>query len=127
MIRLLVCALFTFIVISAAPLDAFAQKKKVEITKKWDGSVDDEKAIKPEAITSAKGLEAVWKAWKIATCRRRSISRRLPMIHFTRIRPGNSATGPDSIFTSAIRPKALTSSAAAPSNSTCPRSPRDPQ
>ena len=31
----------------------------------WSGSVEDEKAIKPEFITSAKGLEAVWKAWKI--------------------------------------------------------------
>jgi hypothetical protein len=44
---------------------ANAQKKKVEITKQWSGSVEDEKATKPEVIVSAKGLEAVWKAWKI--------------------------------------------------------------
>jgi hypothetical protein len=31
----------------------------------WSGSVEDEKAIKPECIVSAKGLEAVWKAWKL--------------------------------------------------------------
>jgi len=51
-------------VLAVAPSDAYAQKKKVEVTKKWDGSVDDEKAMKPDAITTAKGLEAVWKAWK---------------------------------------------------------------
>jgi hypothetical protein len=45
--------------------EALAQKKKVEIGKKWSGSVDDEKAIKPEAIVSDKGLDAVWKAWKV--------------------------------------------------------------
>jgi hypothetical protein len=65
MYRLLICAVlvsFTFAVVAPR---ATAQKKKVEITKKWSGSVDDEKAIKPESITSAKELEAVWKAWKI--------------------------------------------------------------
>lgn len=45
--------------------EAHAQKKKLDITKTWNGSVDDEKAIKPEAITSAKSLEAAWKAWKL--------------------------------------------------------------
>jgi len=40
-------------------------EEKVEITKKWSGSVEDEKAMKPECITSAKGLKAVWKAWMI--------------------------------------------------------------
>lgn len=66
MFRLLVCAFFAGVVVTAlAPTDALAQKKKLAITMKWDGSVDDEKAIKPECITSAKGLEAVWKAWKI--------------------------------------------------------------
>jgi hypothetical protein len=53
------------LVLAAAAPDAAAQKKKVEITKKWSGSVEDEKALKPESITGAKGLEAVWKAWKI--------------------------------------------------------------
>lgn len=66
MLRLLVCALMASIVLAAvsAP-EALAQKKKVEVTKKWSGSVDDEKAAKPEVIISTKGLEAVWKAWKI--------------------------------------------------------------
>jgi hypothetical protein len=65
MFRLLVCALAGFVLAAVAPSDALAQKKKVEITKKWSGSVEDEKAMKPEYITSAKTLEAVWKAWKI--------------------------------------------------------------
>ena len=43
-----------------------AEGKKVEITKTWKGSVADEKALQTECITSAKGLEAVWKAWKAA-------------------------------------------------------------
>jgi hypothetical protein len=66
MFRLLVVAVVAaFVVAAVAPSQALAQKKKVEITKKWSGSVADEKAIKPEVITSAKTLEAVWKAWKI--------------------------------------------------------------
>jgi hypothetical protein len=50
---------------AVGPSSAEAQKKKVEVAKTWSGSVDDEKAMKPEVIASAKGLEAVWKAWKI--------------------------------------------------------------
>lgn len=66
MSRLLVCALLAgFGVAIIAPSSALAQKKKVEITKTWKGSVDDEKAKKPEAVTSAKGLEAIWKEWKV--------------------------------------------------------------
>ena len=66
MFRLLVCALLaSFIVAATAPNQALAQKKKMDITKKWSGSVEDEKAIKPEVITSAEGLEAVWKAWNV--------------------------------------------------------------
>ena len=62
MVRLLVLALVASVgVATVMPSEAAAQKKKVEITKKWSGSVDDEKAIKPDAITTAKGLEAVWK------------------------------------------------------------------
>jgi hypothetical protein len=65
MFRLILCASLACVVTAAAaPPQALAQKKKVEVTQKWSGSVDDEKAIKPEVITSAKGLEAVWKAWK---------------------------------------------------------------
>jgi len=44
---------------------ASAEEKKVEIAKQWSGSVEDEKLMKPECITSTKGLEAVWKAWKL--------------------------------------------------------------
>ena len=66
MFRLLVSAVLAGFAFAAAAPQAAAQKKKVEITKKWSGSVEDEKAIKPEAIVSAKGLDAVWKAWKIA-------------------------------------------------------------
>jgi hypothetical protein len=65
MSRSLVCAVLAGIAFAAVAPHAAAQKKKVEITRKWSGSVEDEKAIKPECITSAKGLEAVWKAWKI--------------------------------------------------------------
>ena len=67
MLRLLVCALFAGLVLAtvSAP-QAAAQKKKVEVTKKWSGSVDDEKAVQPDCISTPKGLEAVWKAWKIA-------------------------------------------------------------
>jgi len=49
--------------VSAAP--AAAEVKKVAIGQKWSGSVADENAPRPEVITSAKGLETVWKAWKI--------------------------------------------------------------
>ena len=65
MFRLLLCAVLAGFAFAAVVPHAAAQKKKVEITKKWSGSVEDEKAIKPECITSAKGLEAVWKVWKI--------------------------------------------------------------
>jgi hypothetical protein len=66
MVRLLVCGLFAAFVVGAwAPSEAMAQKKKkVEIGEKWSGSVDDEKAAKPDCVTTAKGLEALWKAWK---------------------------------------------------------------
>src|SRR4051794_17475390 len=29
------------------------------------GSVENEEAIKPECITSSRGLEAVWRAWQV--------------------------------------------------------------
>jgi hypothetical protein len=66
MVRLLVSAALAGFALAAVAPQALAQKKVVESTKKWSGSVDDGKAIQPECITSAKGLEAVWKAWKIA-------------------------------------------------------------
>jgi hypothetical protein len=65
MFRLVVCAVLSGFVFAAVSPQASAEAKKVEITKQWSGSVDDEKLMKPEFITSAKELEAVWKAWKI--------------------------------------------------------------
>ncbi len=52
-------------VFAANPLVASAQKKNVEITQKWNGSVEDDKLPKPEFITNSKGLETIWKAWKV--------------------------------------------------------------
>ncbi|PWT87712.1 MAG: hypothetical protein C5B56_09960 [Proteobacteria bacterium] len=66
MFRLFVMVFVSCLVLAAGPSMVLAQKKKIEVTKTWSGSVDDEKAKKPDAITSAKGLEAVWKEWKIA-------------------------------------------------------------
>jgi hypothetical protein len=66
MFRFLVCMIATACVATAAmPSQALAQKKKIDISQKWSGSVDNEKAPKPEVITSAKGLQAIWKAWKV--------------------------------------------------------------
>jgi hypothetical protein len=44
-----------------------AQKKALTIGKKWSGSVADETLRKgaPECITTMKGLEKLWKAWKL--------------------------------------------------------------
>jgi hypothetical protein len=62
--RFLVCALV--LGIGLAP-SAQAQKVKVPIDMKWDGSVDDEKLMKdaPQVITSAKALEKIWQTWKV--------------------------------------------------------------
>lgn len=57
--------LLSVIFAAITPSNADAQKKKVPIAKTWSGSVDDEKAIKPEVVTSAKQLEIVWKAWGV--------------------------------------------------------------
>jgi hypothetical protein len=66
MLRLGVCVLLAGFVLAAVSVsDVAAQKKKLEVSKKWDGTVEDEKAMKPDVIVSAKGFEAVWKAWKI--------------------------------------------------------------
>ncbi|HZZ78474.1 MAG TPA: hypothetical protein VFE62_08145 [Gemmataceae bacterium] len=64
MSRLLVLLCAGLLLAAFSTNDALAQKKKIEITKKWSGSVADEKASKPAVITSAKGLEKVWKEWK---------------------------------------------------------------
>lgn len=66
MIRCLLCVLLAAGVVTTATATQPAQKKKVEISNKWSGSVEDEKATRPEVITTPKGLEGVWKAWKIA-------------------------------------------------------------
>ena len=58
--------------------DALAQKKAVKPIKEWTGSVEDESQEKdaPACITSAKGLEKLWKAWKIAD--------KVPEVDFTK-------------------------------------------
>ena len=61
----LICTVLAGCAFAVVVPEAAAQKKKVDVGMKWSGSVEDEKAIKPECITSTKGLEAVWKAWKI--------------------------------------------------------------
>jgi hypothetical protein len=76
MFRLLVCVVLVGFAFAAVVPQAAAQAKKVEISKKWSGSVENEKAIKPEFITTAKKLEAVWKAWKI--------KEDMPKVDFTR-------------------------------------------
>jgi RNA polymerase sigma factor (sigma-70 family) len=45
-----------------------AQKNAVKPSKEWTGSVEDENLAKgaPACITSAKGLDTFWKAWKLA-------------------------------------------------------------
>jgi hypothetical protein len=58
--------------------DAPAQKTAVKPSKEWAGSVEDEALAKdaPACITSARGLEKLWKAWKIAD--------KAPEVDFTR-------------------------------------------
>jgi hypothetical protein len=65
MFRWLVCVVWAGFVFAVVAPQATAQEKKVEVTKQWSGSVENEKAVKPECITSAKGLEAVWRAWQL--------------------------------------------------------------
>ena len=58
--------------------DALAQKTAVKPSKEWTGSVEDENLAKgaPECIASAKGLENLWKAWKLAD--------KAPEVNFTK-------------------------------------------
>ena len=58
--------------------DATAQKKAVKPNMEWTGSVEDEKLAKgaPECITSAKGLQKLWNAWKLAD--------KAPEVNFTK-------------------------------------------
>jgi hypothetical protein len=65
MFRLVMCTLFVGFALAVVAPPAGADVKKLQISKQWSGSVEDEKAIQPECIITAKGLEAVWKAWKI--------------------------------------------------------------
>jgi hypothetical protein len=62
---LLVCGVVAGLTLALVAPPAAAQENRVEITRKWSGSVEDDKAIQPECITTSKGLEAVWKAWKV--------------------------------------------------------------
>jgi hypothetical protein len=58
--------------------DALAQRKAVKLSKEWTGSVADESLAKdaPACITSAKGLEKLWMAWKITD--------KVPEVDFTK-------------------------------------------
>jgi hypothetical protein len=58
--------------------DALAQKTAVKPSKEWTGSVEDEALEKdaPACVTSARGLEKLWKAWKIAD--------KVPEVDFTK-------------------------------------------
>jgi hypothetical protein len=64
-------------VVLFAPV-ALAQKNTVKPIKEWTGSVEDENLAKgaPECIASAKGLENLWKAWKLAD--------KAPEVNFTK-------------------------------------------
>jgi hypothetical protein len=57
----------TLTLLGLAAAEARAQPKEVKVIKKWNGSVADEALQKmaPEFITTAKGLEELWKAWKV--------------------------------------------------------------
>jgi hypothetical protein len=57
---------------------AHAEKKPVKLSKEWSGSVADEALMKdaPRCITTKKGLEKLWKSWKI--------SDKMPEIDFTK-------------------------------------------
>ena len=67
MFRSFVCVALAGLVLSMVAVpEAAAQKKKLEVTKTWKGSVADETLMKdaPQAIVSQKALDAAWKAWK---------------------------------------------------------------
>lgn len=67
MARILIFVFCASVILMAArPNRGLAQAKKVDVGKTWAGSVDDTKAKQPECITTAKGLENIWKAWQIA-------------------------------------------------------------
>jgi hypothetical protein len=61
-----ICAT-VFVLIALAPLPALAQKQAVKINQQWSGSVADDALRKgtPEFITTAAGLEKLWKQWKL--------------------------------------------------------------
>jgi hypothetical protein len=56
------------VVVALVASPVHAQKTRVKFTKEWSGSVADEKLMKdaPQCVTSKKGLENLWKAWKIS-------------------------------------------------------------
>lgn len=56
--------------------DVQGHKKNVAIVKTWRGSVLDIRAPQPGCITSAKGLDAIWKAW--------NVKGEVPMVDFSK-------------------------------------------
>src|SRR5436190_19179720 len=64
MFRLITYLLLVGLVTGLARADA-QEKKKMKIEKKWSGSVVDESLPKPDVITNAKALEAIWKSYAI--------------------------------------------------------------
>jgi hypothetical protein len=67
MLRLLACVVIggLALYLRTAPEARAEKKTKVLVLMTWKGSVDDDKLPKPECIATAKGLEKIWKEWKI--------------------------------------------------------------
>jgi hypothetical protein len=66
-IRGLFAGLLVLALVGLAVSEVQAQKKQVKPTNEWSGSVEDQNLMKdaPRCITTAKGLDNLWKAWKI--------------------------------------------------------------
>ena len=74
----LLCWLTALVLLAAGASDAHAQPKDVKFNNTWKGSVENADLQKgaPEVITSAKGLEKLWKDWMITD--------KMPMVDFTK-------------------------------------------
>jgi len=77
-VRVWLAGLVALAVVGLIAPAAQAQKKPVKPIKEWTGSVEDEKLMKdaPACVTSKKGLEKLWKDWKI--------SEKMPAVDFTK-------------------------------------------
>jgi hypothetical protein len=75
-VGLLVC--LAGLVVALCVPQVHAQPAPVKFSNEWKGAVADEALMKgaPECITSAKALEQLWKAWKIAD--------KMPKVDFTK-------------------------------------------